>query len=705
MPRYNEIVLGPLADEDASMLMQNLLAVDDLPEHVRELTLRRAEGNPLYIEEIIRSLIESGHVVRDESTGRWRAATDTARIELPDTIGGLIVARLDRLDDRSKQVLRHAAVIGRSFRLSLLRAVEPVADLDKALATLVDQQILVERRPGPDPEYMFKHVLIQEAVYESILRRQRREVHAQVAKAIQDTYADHVGDFVGALAYHFARAEKWDEALIYLERAGDQAGQVAADADAVERYRDAMSAYEATGRASPLQIASLERKLGEALFRRGEHAQAIQSLRSALSRLGQPLPASRGAITRAIAGQVVAQLTHLLVPALVREPRPDVDPVVQERTRVYQLFGWIDYYSSDGRRQLLASLLMLNIGERAGHLPAFNNGALGTTIACDVLGLKRLASRYASRNIAISEKAADPIAIGYANFGLAYHQHGIGRWDEARDHWARGADAFWVTRDLRRWGVSAYGVALMDWRRGQTQETLKIARRMLEVAEEGADQSLRGWGLFVLGRAQWTLGEDPRAQASLREAAAILRDVPDRQILVRALSDAGYCQMRRGDLAAATATLEEVAQLIQTHEIRGFHSHALYWLLEAYLEHFQRASDVQRKQWDEKIAAGIAAVRRQARIDVEARPGLHRLQARSHWLHGDQARAKAEWDAAIAWGEKLRFVPELAWTHAEMGWWLSSREHLDRAASLFDQMGAREEVARLNAMRMSAERR
>ena len=705
LPRYTEIPLGPLPDEHAEMLIQNLLAVDDLPEQVRDLTLRRAEGNPLYIEEIIRSLVESGVVVRDESTGRWRAATETARIELPDTIGGLIVARLDRLDDRSKQVLRNAAVIGRSFRVALLRAVEPATDLDKILATLVDQQILVERRPGSDPEYMFRHVLIQETVYESILRRQRRELHAHVAKAIETTYADHVVEFVGALAYHYARAEQWDEALTYLERAGDQAGQVAADADAVERYRDAMSAYEATGRASPLQIASLERKLAEALFRRGEHAQAILSIRSALSRLGSALPSTRGASTRAILGQAVVQLSHLLVRWLVRAPRADVDPIVLERTRIYQILGWIDYYSGDGRRQLLVSLIMLNLGERAGSLAAFNAGALGTTIACDVLGLKSLAQHYADRNIALAEKAADPIAIGYANFALAYHQHGIGQWDEARDHWARGADAFWVTRDLRRWGVSAYGVAMMDWRRGQTDETLKIARRMLEVAEEGADQSLRGWGLFVLGRAQWTVGEDQRAQASLREAATILRAVPDRQILVRALSDVGYCQMRKGDLGAATATLEEVAQLITTYEIRGFHSHALNWLLEAYLEHFQRASDVERGVWDRKIDASIKAVKRQARIDVEAEPGMHRLLGRHHWLRGDKVRAKAEWDASIAWGDKLRFVPELAWSYAEMGWWLSSREHLDRAAALFDSMGAKGELARLNAMRLSAERR
>jgi class 3 adenylate cyclase/tetratricopeptide (TPR) repeat protein len=703
--RYTEIPVGPLSDENTAVLIGNLLAVDDLSTQIRDVTIQKAEGNPLYVEEIIRSLIDDGTVRREESTGRWRAASDTSRIQLPETIGGLILARLDRLDERSKQVLRHAAVIGRSFRESLLRSLEPGDDLDQVLARLFAEEILVERRRSTDPEHMFKHVLIQQTVYESILKRQRRELHAKVAQAIESTFSDRLDEFVGALAFHYARAELWEKALAYLERAGDQAGQVAADAEAVERYRVAMSAYEATGRAPQLQIASLERKLGEALFRRGEHVQAILSLRSALSRLGAPLPSRRGAMIRATAGQIVIQAGHFALPWLLPRIRSDVDPAVQERTRAYQSLGWIDYYSSDSLRQLLVSLLMLNTGESAGHLIGVNQGSLGIGIACDVLGRKRLAARYHHRNVALAEVAADPIAIGYAYFGLAYHEHGIGEWDQAEIHWGRGADAFWTTRDLRRWGVSAWGVALMKWRRGDPTGTRVIAERMLDVAEEGADHVLRGWGLFVLGRGQWSGGEDDAALVSLRESAAILRAVPDRQILLRSLGDIGFCLLRRGDIGGATAVLEEVGQLIAQHSVRGYYSHVLEWLLQAYLEHAERAAPSERAVWDPKIEATLRAVERQSRVDAEARPGLYRLRGRSAWLKGDRERADAEWRMSIDWGERLRFVPELAWTHAEIGWWLSSREHLDKAAALFDGMGSHGELARMNAMRMSAQRR
>jgi len=623
---------------------------------------------------------------------------------LPDTIGGLILARLDRLDEPEKRVLRHAAVIGRSFRVKLLRTLEPGADLDRVLERLSAAEILVERRRSPDLELMFKHVLIQETMYGSILRRQRREIHAHVAQSIEATYGDRLEEFVGALASHYARAERWEEALAYLERAGDQAGFVAADAEAVERYRDAIAAYESTGRASPLQIAALERKLGEALFRRGEHLQAILSLRGALARLDASLPTSRGVMIRAVVGQVLIQASHVVLPWTARAPRAAVDPTVQERSRAYQLLAWIDYYSSDNLRQLLVTLLSLNEGERTGHLPSISQGALGVGVTCDVLGLKRVASRYHARNVRIAEAAADPIAIGYAYFGLAYHDHGIGRWDDEEIHWGRGADAFWVTRDLRRWGVSSWGVALMRWRRGNPAGTREIADRMLQVADEGADNVLRGWGLCMLGRAQWSTGDDEGALASLRESAAILRPVPDRQILLRALGDTGFCLLRRGDLVGATAALEEVAEIIASHQVRGYHALPLLWLLEAYLEHLERAPASERGVWDQKLKIGRRAVERQARIDPEARPGMYRLRGRLEWLEGRHANAEAEWRKSLEWGERLRFVPELAWTYAETGWWLSSRERLDRAAALFDGMGWLGELERSTAKRMSARR-
>jgi hypothetical protein len=252
--------------------------------------------------------------------------------------------------------------------------------------------------------------------------------------------------------------------------------------------------------------------------------------------------------------------------------------------------------------------------------------------------------------------------------------------------------------------VSSWGVALTKWRRGDPAGTREIAERMLHVADEGADNVLRGWGLFVLGRAQWSTGDDDGALVSLRESAAILRPVPGRQILLRSLGDTGFCLLRRGDLLGATAALEEVAEIIASHKVRGYHALPLLWLLEAYLEHLERASASERGLWHGKVKVALHAVERQARIDAEALPGMHRLRGRLEWLEGRRAAAQAEWRTSVAWAERLRFVPEIAWTYAETGWWLSDREHLDRAAALFDSMGWTGGLERSTAKRMSAQR-
>jgi predicted ATPase len=125
-------------------------------------------------------------------------------------------------------------------------------------------------------ELLFKHALVQEATYESILLQRRRELHRRVGECVEALFADRLDEFYGLLAYHYSRAEEWEKAQDFLFKAGDQAGKVAADAEALEHYRQALAAYSRAfgDRWDPLQRAELERKMGEALFRRGEQSQA-----------------------------------------------------------------------------------------------------------------------------------------------------------------------------------------------------------------------------------------------------------------------------------------------------------------------------------------------------------------------------------------------------------------------------------------------
>ena len=182
--RYTEIPLNPLSRQESLHLVCNLLKTEIYSPELWELIVPKAEGNPFFLEEIIRSLIDEGKVIREQGNGRWRLNGHVEATSIPSTIQGTIMARVDRLDEDVKQVLRMAAVIGRSFFYRVLGAVAAQTDLpiDEHLEVLQAVELIREKQRLPELRYMFGHALTQEAVYESILMKSRRRLHARWAK-------------------------------------------------------------------------------------------------------------------------------------------------------------------------------------------------------------------------------------------------------------------------------------------------------------------------------------------------------------------------------------------------------------------------------------------------------------------------------------------------------------------------------------------
>jgi class 3 adenylate cyclase len=181
MHQLIKIKLVPLSQNASRNLIQNLLEIDGLPEQTRQMILDKADGNPFYLEEIVRDLIENGALAQEASTGRWRATQGIDKVTVPDTIQGLLIARIDHLDEDLKQVLRRAAVIGRTFLYRILSAVlVDDQNLEQEMEHLQNVELVKEKQRIPELEYIFKHALAQEAAYESILLEERRKVHAQV---------------------------------------------------------------------------------------------------------------------------------------------------------------------------------------------------------------------------------------------------------------------------------------------------------------------------------------------------------------------------------------------------------------------------------------------------------------------------------------------------------------------------------------------
>ena len=239
--RYTSIALEPLDEQDSRTLVGNLLEIEDLPDQVRTLILNKAEGNPFFVEEVIRSLLDANLVVRENS--HWRATAEISSIALPDTLTGLITARLDRLSEDSRQVAQTASVIGREFGLSTLTEIyQALANLDESIVDLQRRELIREKSPVPDLSYMYKHVLTQEAAYSSLLLARRRELHFLVAQCLERNSPEQVHE----IARHFLGAREQGRAVPYLVEAGAQGARAYATSEAVGYYRQALEILQTT---------------------------------------------------------------------------------------------------------------------------------------------------------------------------------------------------------------------------------------------------------------------------------------------------------------------------------------------------------------------------------------------------------------------------------------------------------------------------
>jgi predicted ATPase len=228
--------LSPLPEERA---LARSLVGPGTSEAVIEAMCAGVEGNPLFLEERLSSLVETGALVRDETI--WHLS-DSAVTEIPEVLERLIRSRVDRLRPGPREVITSASVLGPEFGLSALAAiVELEAGLATDLAELCATGLLTEVRQAPEPAYRFRHALIQEAIYGGMVRDQRRHLHARAAWGLEAASAERLEEVAAVLGHHYAAAGETGRAVNYFEVAGDYAVSVFANYEAISSYRSALA--------------------------------------------------------------------------------------------------------------------------------------------------------------------------------------------------------------------------------------------------------------------------------------------------------------------------------------------------------------------------------------------------------------------------------------------------------------------------------
>jgi DNA-binding NtrC family response regulator/tetratricopeptide (TPR) repeat protein/ABC-type dipeptide/oligopeptide/nickel transport system ATPase component len=464
-----QIALQPLSSDESLSVVQSILQSEKVPEPLARLILAKAEGNPFFLEELSRSVGEQGNL---EPT-----------LTVPDTVQEVLLARMYRLPETTKQAVQTAAVLGREFSLNLLESIwdspEPLAP---HLRTLVQLEFLHRQPEGAEPVYMFKHALTQEVVYESLSLERRRALHAAAGHALEKLYAGRLEEAYEELAYHYSRTEQAETAFDYLTRFARKAAS--------------LYAHEEVVRALQTARAHVKRLPPEQRDRQG--------LELALRQASSLMPLGR-----------VQEIVDLLLPERVLVEQLQ-NPALAGH--YYVLLGWAYSFLADRNRAAESAQRAIAEADRCGD--AATKGKAICLLAQDgpLSGRAREGIEQGRQAVALLEPTGERWWLCYAHWvvGLNYGQ--IGSFEPAFEALAQASAIAEAMEDPRLQTLEAWARGILHAAMGDTAEGIDACRRALECAADPLNQSIAmGW----LGFAYTQAGDSARAIPLLERAAAM----------------------------------------------------------------------------------------------------------------------------------------------------------------------------------------
>jgi tetratricopeptide (TPR) repeat protein len=544
--------LDPLPPASADELLHALLGDDSSLEPLKRLLIERTEGNPFFLEESVRALVETGVLVG--APGAYHLAQALPAIQMPATVQAVLAARIDRLPLEEKRLLQTAAVIGTEVPFALLQAIAelPEEALHRGLAHLQAAEFLYETRLFPEHEYTFKHALTHEVAYSSVLQERRRALHARIVVALEALAGDRLAEQVERLAHHALRGEVWDKALVYCRQAGEKALARSAHREAIGYFERALSAlpHLPGTRDRGEQAIDLWLALRTAVFPSGDYGRILACLREAESlalamddqcRLGQvSLFLSNYFHVMGAHDQAIAAAQRAL--ALAAAGGDVVRHAVANRYlgEAYQAQGdyrrAIDCYGQavaffDGARRL----------ERFGHfiLPAVLLRA--HIAACHAeLGTFAEGRALGEEGLQIAEAAKHPGSLMYASWGVGF----------------------------------------LSLRQGDLPRALPLLERAMGICHEADLPILFPRVAAALGAAYTLAGRIANAVPLLTQAMAQTTETAMRGLQPLCSLPLGEAQVLAGCLEEAHTLAERALALARAHQERGHQAYVLRLLGE-----------------------------------------------------------------------------------------------------------------------------
>jgi tetratricopeptide (TPR) repeat protein len=639
-PPHQTLALCPLASEEVSLLITELLEGADLPRDLVSLVLERAQGNPFFVEEILRSFMEDGTLARDAGTGTWQVtrAVDTAHV--PHTVEDVLAARLDRLPAEDKRMAQNAAIIGRVFWQQLLVEVtDPQQDrpaaVEASLARLEVRQWvtrLATSQITDDWEWVFRHVLIQEVAYAGVARVVRRRVHSQVARWLEARMGDRTGNLVPLIAYHYERGGEPKKAFEYLNRAGEQAAANFANTEAIAYFSRALDLISEASHAERYALLLSRENVYHVQGDRGGQSQDL----AALEKLAETLDDKQRAEV-ALRQARYAEATGNF-PSAIAAARTAIQLAQAGQTTGLEAEGYLawgralwrqgDYQAAQGQLETALTLA------RSAQLPQVEaDGLRNLGIVIANQGNYAEARSCFERSMLISRETGDRWGesgslndLGILSFRLDNPAGAKGYFEQALTIRREIGDRRGEGEVLNNLGVvleaqSDYALSSIYF-----EQALRIYRAIGD--RQGEDLALGN-----LGAAFHHLGDYDRARTSYEYALQICREIGDRQGEAEILNHLALLSHQVNNDQASCEYSQQALLIARELGDRSLEAHTLTHLGHALasLGHLTEAADAYGQ------ALGLRRKLGEHNLAMEALAGLARVAQ----TQGDLARAQS----------------------------------------------------------------
>jgi predicted ATPase len=537
---YTTLTLRNFSATETLAMAGHVLGTAQFPAEIHTALLDKAEGVPLFIEEVTKALLDLGVLQRED--GGYRLVKSLSEVRIPETIQGIIMARLDRLGEDGKRTLQLASVIGRQFLVRLLARVAGLHNrLEGLLRELQALEIIYEQGHVPEPAYIFKHAVIQDVAYQSLLMQRRKALHRAVGEAIEELYQDRLEEHYVELAHHFVQGEVWEKALAYGRQAGEHALARSAHREAVGCFEQALKVFP---------------HLPETRDRREQAIDLRLALRSAL------LPA--GDLERILA---VLREAEALAAALGD----------QRRLGQVSLFLTVHFYQRGAYAQAI------RCGQRALELATAEGNRSLQALANQYLGV----SYQTQDTVAFLDGARQRERFGqvilpavYARAFLAWCYAELGLFAEGQAH---GEEGLQIVETVDHPG----SVMFMAWGRGvgalchgDVQRALPLLERALSLCHTA---DLPGF----VPRVAPTLGEMYVLCGRVADAVSLLTPALEQTMAAAMVVYQALCHLALGKAQLLAGALEEAQSLAQRaliiarqHREHGNEAYALQLLGE-----------------------------------------------------------------------------------------------------------------------------